>query len=261
MSRTDPAPPGPDGAADPTAPAGTAPDGVPPEAAGPAVAADTAAPGTVEATGLAGASEPSPARRPGVAAFDFDGTLARRDTLVPFLRQACGNRRVALATARAARRSRSRDDLKLALLASLFRGWPEARLHDLGRTYSATLPALFRPEIAERVRWHQAEGHAVVIVSASLDAYLRPLGDALGVDGVLAVELMANTDGVLTGAVVGGTNTRGPGKVERLRTWLDGRFGSGTEVELWAYGDSAGDEELLALADHPTWVRKRARQR
>ena len=28
--------------------------------------------------------------RPGVAAFDFDGTLARRDTLVPFLRQVRG---------------------------------------------------------------------------------------------------------------------------------------------------------------------------
>jgi phosphoserine phosphatase len=28
--------------------------------------------------------------------------------------------------------------------------------------------------------------------------------------------------------------------------------------ELWAYGDSAGDEELLALADHPTWVGRRA---
>jgi phosphatidylglycerophosphatase C len=196
--------------------------------------------------------------RPGVAAFDFDGTLARRDTLVPFLRQACGNRRLALATALAARRARTRDDLKLALLARLFRGWPQARVHDHGRTYAAALPELFRPEMAERLRWHQDEGHAVVIVSASLDAYLRPLADELGLDGVLAVELACGPDGTLTGAVVGGSNTRGPGKVERLRAWLDSRFGPGAEVELWAYGDSAGDEELLALADHPTWVGKRA---
>jgi phosphoserine phosphatase len=27
---------------------------------------------------------------------------------------------------------------------------------------------------------------------------------------------------------------------------------------LWAYGDSAGDEALLARADHPTWVGRRA---
>jgi phosphatidylglycerophosphatase C len=196
--------------------------------------------------------------RPCVAAFDFDGTLARRDTLVPFLRQACGNRRLLLATALAARRARNRDDLKLALLARLFRGWPQARIHDHGRTYAAALPALFRPEMAERLRWHQDEGHAVVIVSASLDAYLRPLADELGLDGVLAIELAAGPDGTLTGAVVGGSNCRGAGKVERLRAWLDTRFGPSAEVELWAYGDSAGDEELLALADHPTWVGKRA---
>jgi phosphatidylglycerophosphatase C len=75
---------------------------------------------------------------------------------------------------------------------------------------------------------------------------------------VLAVELAAGPDGMLTGAVVGGSNCRGAGKVERLRAWLDTRFGPGADVELWAYGDSAGDEELLALADHPTWVGKRA---
>jgi phosphatidylglycerophosphatase C len=200
------------------------------------------------------------AGRPCVAAFDFDGTLARRDTLVPFLRMACGNPRVALALARCAHRARDRDALKLALLARLFRGWPEARIHDHGRTYAATLQALFRPEMAERLRWHQDEGHTIVIVSASLAAYLQPLADELGLHGVLAVELVAGPDGVLTGAVVGGANTRGPGKVERLRAWLDARFGPGADVELWAYGDSAGDEELLALADHPTWVGRRAEQ-
>jgi phosphoserine phosphatase len=31
----------------------------------------------------------------------------------------------------------------------------------------------------------------------------------------------------------------------RLRRWLGGE-----RCELWAYGDSAGDRELLALADH-----------
>ena len=28
-----------------------------------------------------------------------------------------------------------------------------------------------------------------------------------------------------------------------------------TDAELWAYGDSAGDAELLSAADHPVWVR------
>jgi phosphatidylglycerophosphatase C len=31
-------------------------------------------------------------------------------------------------------------------------------------------------------------------------------------------------------------------------------------VELWAYGDSAGDREMLAMADHPTLVPHRRRR-
>jgi phosphatidylglycerophosphatase C len=197
---------------------------------------------------------------PGVAAFDFDGTLSRRDTLVPFLRQARGTGRLvrALASAIARRLTRDRDALKVALVGELFRGWPAERLEALGRAYVPTLLEGMRPEGLERLRWHQSEGHATVIVSASLGAYLRPLADRLELDAALAVELVASGDGTLTGDVVGGLNTRGPQKVARLDTWLDARYGPAHDVELWAYGDSAGDEALLARADHPTWVGRRA---
>jgi phosphatidylglycerophosphatase C len=201
--------------------------------------------------------------RPGVAAFDFDGTLARRDTLVPFLRQVRGTHRVLAATALAAGRPgpRDRDTLKVAIVGRLLRGMPAGELAARGRRYAAGLPGLLRPEMVDRVRWHQRAGHAVVIVSASLGAYLRPLAGTLGLDAALAVELVADAGGRLTGDVVGGLNTRGPEKEARLRAWVDGRFGPATPFELWAYGDSRGDEELLAAADHATWVGRRAGRR
>lgn len=203
-------------------------------------------------------ADQAPSPRPGVAAFDFDGTLARRDTLVPFLRQVRGTPRVIRAAARSALRVRERDALKVAAIGHLFRGIPADELDARGRAYVPTLVDLLRPEMVDRVRWHQAEGHAVVIVSASLGAYLRPLAEHLGLDAALAVELEADTGGRLTGGVVGGLNTRGPEKVARLRAWAATQLGPGTPFELWAYGDSAGDEDLLALADHPTWVGRRA---
>lgn len=207
---------------------------------------------------MSGAAGAAPAR-PGVAAFDFDGTLARRDTLVPFLRHVRGTPRVVAATALGALRARERDALKVAMIGHLFRGVPAGLLDEKGRAYVPTLVRLLRPEMLARVRWHQAEGHAVVIVSASLGVYLRPLAEHLGLDAALAVELVAGADGRLTGKVVGELNNRGPEKVARLSTWAAERFGPATPFELWAYGDSAGDEELLALADHPTWVGRRAR--
>jgi phosphatidylglycerophosphatase C len=196
--------------------------------------------------------------RPGIAAFDFDGTLARRDTLVPFLRRVRGTPRVLVAAARAALRTRDRDTLKVGTVGHLFRGVPADDLDEMGRAYVPILVDLLRPEMVERVRWHQDEGHAVVIVSASLGAYLRPLAEHLGMDAALAVELVTGADGHLTGRVVGELNTRGPEKVARLEAWAAQRFGPGTRFELWAYGDSSGDDELLALADHPTWVGRRA---
>jgi phosphatidylglycerophosphatase C len=198
------------------------------------------------------------AGRPGVAAFDFDGTLARSDTFVPFLRHACGTHRLVVATARSAWRLRGRDEVKVTAVGHLFRGRRAAELDALGRAYVPTIVDLIRPEMLDRVQWHREHGHAVVIVSASLGVYLRPLAAHLGVDDALGVELEAGDDGVLTGAVVGALNNRGAEKVTRLRRWTDERFGPGTKIELWAYGDSAGDEALLAAADHPTWVGRRA---
>jgi phosphatidylglycerophosphatase C len=196
--------------------------------------------------------------RPAVAAFDFDGTLSQRDTLVPFLRQVRGTPRVLVAAGLAVPRLRDRDAFKLALIGHLFRGVPAHRVAARGEAYVPALEAVLRPEMLDRLRWHQDEGHATVLVSASLGAYLRPLAERLGLDAALAVEPVVGGDGVLTGEVVGGLNTRGPEKPARLRAWLEQRYGPGAEVELWAYGDSPGDEELLALADHPTWVGRRA---
>jgi phosphatidylglycerophosphatase C len=107
-----------------------------------------------------------------------------------------------------------------------------------------------------RLRWHQASSHDVVFVSASFGAYLRPLALGLGVDHVLCTELVVGDDGLLTGDLAG-ANCRGPEKLRRLHAWLDERHGGRSEVELWAYGDSPGDRELLAGADHPVWVRGR----
>lgn len=196
-----------------------------------------------------------------IAAFDFDGTLTRRDTLVPFLRRACGSQDLLAAlrrTAPLAVKARTgrldvelhhRDATKAELLRHLVTGREASWLAHEGERYAATLGAKLRPEMVEQVRWHRDEGHELVIVSASLHAYLGPFAAAHGFDHVIAVELEAGTSGHLTGDLAG-PNVRGPEKAVRLRAWLDG-----DEPELlWAYGNSSGDSELLAMADVPVWV-------
>jgi phosphatidylglycerophosphatase C len=111
-----------------------------------------------------------------------------------------------------------------------------------------------RRDTVARLARHRDLGHRVVLVSASLEPYLLPLGAMLAADAVLCTRLELAPDGRLTGEIEG-SNCRGPEKVRRLRQWLDEN--GLADAELWAYGDSSGDDELLATADHPVRVRGR----
>lgn len=194
--------------------------------------------------------DPDPAGS-GVAAFDFDGTLTRRDTLFPFLARFRGRGRFAAALAAGAR-AKGRDDGKAVLLDRLVRGLPEAALLDAAADYAVRLSRRLRGPTVDHLRRHQEAGHRTVIVSGSLHAYLEPTAAHLEVDGVIGVELEA-VDGLLTGAMAR-PNVRGAEKVRRLREHLEGGWGT-----LWAYGNARGDSALLAAADHPTWIGYRAR--
>ena len=105
-----------------------------------------------------------------------------------------------------------------------------------------------RVDALTALRNHQRDGRAVVLISASLDVYLEPLGQLLDVDAVLCSHFEIDSTERLTG-LLSGPNVRGEEKVRQLRHWMVGR---GAFVH--AYGNSTGDRALLAGADHPHWV-------
>jgi phosphatidylglycerophosphatase C len=196
---------------------------------------------------------PPPPDHPVVAAFDVDGTLTTRDCVTPFLRRAAGTRlwttllrHPAAVTAALARRDR--DRLK-EVACSALRGREGAALDRLGARFAEEVATgWLRDDTTARLRRHRELGHTVVLASASLDPYLVPLGKHLEVDAVVCTMLERGPDGRLTGRLAG-ANCRGPEKARRVREWLEATGLEG--AELWAYGDSAGDSELLALANHP----------
>jgi phosphatidylglycerophosphatase C len=196
----------------------------------------------------------------GVAAFDFDGTLTRSDSVVPFLRLLA--RRPPLA-ARLARRMhhlvpalarRDRDRLRALATDVTFRGVPSAEIEAIAADYGRSIAASrLRDDTTARLRWHLEQGHEVVIVSASYESYVHVVAAELGVDSVVATRLEVDGDAVCTGRL-DGANCRAVEKVRRFEAWLAERGLARQAIELWAYGDSAGDRELLEYADHPVWV-------
>ena len=193
-----------------------------------------------------------------VAAFDVDNTLTVRDCVVPFMKTVGGVSKLSKVvlsdlgkTIQNVRR-RDRDALKMKFIDGIFAGKDAREVESLGVQFASKVADKWlRSDVASRMRWHQEQGHVVILVSASLGAYLHPLGDLLEVDAVLCTEL-EEVNGVLTGKLIG-QNCRGKEKASRVQKWCQDS-GIALEDLMYAYGDSSGDTELLELFSEPTWV-------
>lgn len=194
---------------------------------------------------------------PIVAAFDVDRTLTRRDCVVPFLRELAGWRwylglvrrivPLSLAVCR-----RDRDAVKGLVTAAAMAGRPLSNVQTSAQRFAERVfPAWLRADTVQRLRWHREQGHRVVLVSASYREYLDHLARLLGCDDVLATEIEVASSGSCTGRLRG-RNCRGAEKERRLRDWMTARGLVGARV--FAYGDSAGDDQMLAMANVPVRV-------
>ena len=192
--------------------------------------------------------------RPVVAAFDFDGTLARGGSVWAFLAAMAGPGRTALAGLRIVPHlvaavvigGRAADEAKEALFRRTLRGMDGTaaaeRAAEFGRRHYRRRS---RHDVRARLEQHRRLGHRLVIVSASPELYVRAAGEELAVDAVLATRLAVGPDGRLTGGY-DGQNCRGAEKLTRLQEWADAHAPGAL---VWAYGNSAGDRRLLAGAD------------
>jgi len=210
----------------------------------------------------AAVNEPSPPAPAVVAAFDFDGTLTWRDTLLPFLHRllggptllwvlfVCSPWLVAFAL-----RLISNHRAKAALLRAALAGRKTSDVERVALAFvREDLPLQWRPWGLRQLVQHQQAGHRCVLVTASTSPYMHLVGASLGVDAVLCTE-MEVADGRYTGRMAT-ANCHGEEKVRRLQAWLAAACGPDQPVELHAYGDTRGDLPLLRLAG-TAWYREK----
>ncbi|MGE4350785.1 MAG: HAD family hydrolase [Bdellovibrionales bacterium] len=184
-----------------------------------------------------------------IAIFDFDGTLARHDSLLPFLLAAAGWPRCLMAAVLSSpaflfapqgadRRTRFKE------------AWLKRSLKGLNpSTLGAAVDRMRRwPQwmaSAQALREHHAQGHHILIATGSLDLYIREMLGDLPYDGILATEMEVK-DGLLTGEMASGNCTRDR-KAERVKAYLQSH---GPFEESWAYGNAPHDLPMMALTTH-----------
>jgi phosphatidylglycerophosphatase C len=199
-----------------------------------------------------------PEAKPVVAAFDFDGTLTRRETLLPFLLHTLGAAAVvrhALVVSPTlvgyALHLIRNDVAKERVFIQCLAGMRMDELQLKGERFAINvLPSLLRDTAMQRFEWHKHQGHRCVVISASLDIYVRPWAIKAGFDDVIATCLELQADGCTSGKL-SGANCFGIEKVRRLEALLGDKDG----YTLYAYGDSRGDKELLSSADYAYYKR------
>lgn len=108
------------------------------------------------------------------------------------------------------------------------------------------IPAAAR-ELLDR---HRAQGHTLLVITATNRFVTEPIATELGVEHLLATEPEME-GGRYTGRVTGIPCFR-DGKVARLHEWL-ARHG-GTLGDSWFYSDSHNDLPLLERVTHPVAV-------
>lgn len=192
--------------------------------------------------------------------FDFDGTLTSSDTLLSFIRYACGPWRFflgfllfspLLVLMKLGLYSNYR--VKQRVFSWYFRGMTKDDFDRTCRKFAHDKDFLMRPKAFEKLIDLFSTGENICVVSASIDNWVRPFFDFFSRYSnsdfhVLCTQIEVDANGIITGRFLT-NNCYGQEKVERLCQEFPMLREHREIFHIEAYGDSRGDKELLAFAD------------
>lgn len=188
-----------------------------------------------------------------LALFDFDGTLTTKDSLDEFLKYSVGKKKYILNMLKfmpyfALWQTKLMNNgvAKEHLFRIFFKGMDEDLLKAKAKNFSLTkLDSIINKERFAILKKHQDNGDRVIIVSASMQCWLQPWCDKNNIE-LLSTRLEFK-NGLFSGKFLT-INCHGAEKERRIKEHLDIK----EYKTIYAYGDSSGDKEMLALADKST---------
>ena len=187
-----------------------------------------------------------------IAFFDFDGTITKKDTLLEFIKYSVGSKNYFLGIfanlpmlLRFKLKLLANDEAKQRLLTYFFGNWSEDKFKTTAYNYSKNeIDKVVKKSALEKINWHKKNGDKVVVVSASLESWLKPWCEKNNLD--LICTKMRFDDGRVSGRFLG-KNCHGQEKADKIKESFDLK----KYDKIYAYGDSSGDKQMLALSTHP----------
>ncbi len=184
-------------------------------------------------------------------AFDFDGTITTKDTFIAFIRFVKGDLRTFLGLLLYAPilimmklKLYPNWKAKQQLFTYFFKGMNIKEFKLKCNEFARHNKTLIRPLALIEIQKALKEGEKVIIITASIDMWVRPFFSELDKDIRIIGTKIEEKEGKVTGHLIT-RNCYGAEKVNRLKEIMPNR----NSYELISYGDSRGDKELLEYAD------------
>ena len=193
-----------------------------------------------------------------IAVFDFDGTLTTKDTLLEFIKYACGKRKFYIGfllyspiLVLMKLQLYPNWKAKEKIFSYFFKGMSYQRFRELSKSFAKEIDNIRRESVIDTLKKHIEEGHAIYVISASIEEWVRPWCEQYKIKAVIGTKIEVDEKEQITGKFLS-KNCYGQEKVNRLLLLEPNR----DEYLMYAYGDSRGDREMIEIADYGNLVTK-----
>ena len=185
-----------------------------------------------------------------LALFDFDGTLCSKDSFTGFIFHALSKRHIVKKTIKILPwiqayylKAYPAHAMRSKLFRAMFSNADALQLQQLAQQYASSLMSQLNPALLKQLKQHQALGDDVVLVSASIDVYLKSVCELLEID------LICTETEKINQLYTGQYTTPDCSSEQKKQRILD-QYNLDDYAVIYAYGNSVEDHEMLELANY-----------
>lgn len=189
-----------------------------------------------------------------LALFDFDGTLCKKDSFTGFIFYALSKRHIVKQGIKILPWIQayylnvySAPAMRSKLFHAMFSNANALELQQMAQEYAANLMNQLNQPLLKQLKQHQALGDDVVLVSASVDVYLKPVCELLNIDLICTHTEQVNN-------IYTGQYTTPDCSSDQKRQRILEKYHLADYAVIYAYGNSHEDKEMLAMAHYAYMV-------
>ncbi len=191
-----------------------------------------------------------------LALFDFDGTLCKKDSFTGFIFYALSKRHIVRQGIKILPWIQAyylniypADAMRPKLFKAMFAKANATELMQLAEEYAHHLLTQLDTKLYQQLLKHKNLGDDIIIVSASIDLYLKQ------VCALLDVDLICTETEIIDHTFTGHYSTPDC-SCDQKRIRILEKYDPNQYDQIYAYGNSLEDTEMLSLADHSFMVGK-----